>query len=146
MGAGGTKRLYRSLTRAQSTVVSGQAIECPKTPGYMMIGVDMRRSLQAAFFAILLVASMCPVMSADEGYDLWMSCRKLDDATMIREYRQALSSIVIQGRSDTLDIVREEVKRGVEGLLGVDPPIRRTLTARGGLSSARRNSPNSYSN
>jgi len=93
----------------------------------------MGRSLPVVFLAILLAASMCPVMSADEGYDLWMSHRKLDDATMIREYRQALSSIVIQGRSDTLDVVREEVKKGMAGLLGVDLPIRRALTASGGL-------------
>jgi alpha-glucuronidase len=98
-----------------------------------MVGVDMRLSLQEAFFALLTAAFVCPPIGAEEGYDLWMSCRKLDDATMIGEYRQAFASIVIQGRSDTLDIVHEEVAKGMERLLGVDLPIRRTLTTGGGL-------------
>ena len=99
----------------------------------MMIGADIRLSLRDAFFGLLVVVCVCPMIDADDGYDLWMSYRKLDDATMTRAYQQALSSIVIQGRSDTLDIVREEVEKGIEGLLGVDLPVRRTLTASGGL-------------
>lgn len=98
-----------------------------------MIGVDPAMRVSYPFFTLLIVVSACPMISADDGYDLWMSYRELDNATMIREYQRALSSIVIQGRSDTLHIVREEVKKGLEGLLGVDLPIRRTLTTSGGL-------------
>jgi alpha-glucuronidase len=76
---------------------------------------------------------VCPKVYADDGYGLWMSCRKLDDANTLREYRQAFSSIVIEGQSETLSIVREEVKKGLDGLLGADLPISNTPITSGAL-------------
>jgi len=93
-----------------------------------MIGADMRLSLQDVIVALLIVVSVCPMITADDGYDLWMSCRKLDDAAIVKEYRQAFSSIVIEGGSETLGIVRKELQKGIEGLLGVEVPIRSTLS------------------
>ncbi|TSA54782.1 MAG: alpha-glucuronidase [Planctomycetaceae bacterium] len=93
-----------------------------------MIGADMRLSLQDVIVALLIVVSVCPMISADDGYDLWMSCRKLDDSVILEEYRQAFSSIVIEGDSETLGIVRKELQKGLEGLLGVEVPIRSTLS------------------
>jgi len=100
---------------------------------FQMIGVDMKCSLQSMLLAIFIIVSMCPRMNAHDGYDLWMSYRKLDDATMRGEYQQALSSIVIQGRSDTLLITGKELQKGMEGLLGTQLPIRSTLAASGSL-------------
>jgi alpha-glucuronidase len=88
----------------------------------------MKLSLQHVFIVILIVVSVCPMISADDGYDLWMSCRKLDDSPILDEYKQAFSSIVIEGESETLGIVREELKKGLVGLLGVDLPVSRTLS------------------
>lgn len=82
---------------------------------------------------LCIVVSVCPVAGADDGYGLWMSCRKLDDATKLKEYQQAFSSIVIEGQSETLGIVRAEVKKGLDGLLGADLPIQSTLTTGGAL-------------
>lgn len=84
-----------------------------------MIGVDIRISSQGVLFALLMVASICPTIGADDGYDLWMSYKKLNDATMIREYQQTLSSIVIQDSSDTLNVIREEVAKGLEDVPGI---------------------------
>jgi len=95
---------------------------------FQMIGVDMKYSLQNMFFVLCIVGSVCPMVSADDGYDLWMSYRKLDDATILKECRQAFSYIVIQGDSETLRVIREEVKKGLDGLLGVDLSIGGTLT------------------
>jgi len=88
----------------------------------------MRLSLKNAIFTLLIVISICPMIRADDGYDLWMSCKKLDDEAILEEYRQAFSSIVIEGDSETLGIVREEVKKGLGGLLGVDVPVRSMLS------------------
>lgn len=89
--------------------------------------------LRDTLFTLLVVVTVCPATGADDGYGLWMSYRRLVDATTLREYRRAFSSIVVQGQSGTLDIVREEVERGIEGLLGVDVTISETLGERGGL-------------
>ena len=88
----------------------------------------MKLSLQHVLIVILIVVSVCPMISADDGYNLWMSYRKLDDSAILKEYKQAFSSIVIEGDSETLGIVREEVKKGLEGLLGADVPVLSTLS------------------
>jgi alpha-glucuronidase len=93
----------------------------------------MKYSLQNILLVLCIVVSVCPAASADDGYGLWMSCRKLDDAKTLKEYQQTFSSIVIEGQSETLSIVREEVKKGLDGLLGADLPICNTLTTGGAL-------------
>ena len=93
----------------------------------------MKYSLQNILLVLCIVVSVCPVAGADDGYGLWMSYRKLDDATTLKKYRQVFSSLVIEGQSETLRIIREEVKKGLDGLLGADVPICSTLTTGGAL-------------
>ena len=64
-----------------------------ETGRLIMIGADMKLSLQDAFIALLIVVSVCPMISADDGYELWMSYRKLDDSAILKEYRQAFSRL-----------------------------------------------------
>jgi len=100
---------------------------------HRVIGVNIKYSLQNILLVLCIVVSVCPVASADDGYGLWMYYRKLDDATTLKKYRQVFSSIVIEGQSETLRIVREEVKKGLDGLLVADLPICSTLTTDGAL-------------
>jgi alpha-glucuronidase len=93
----------------------------------------MKCILKKALLVLCIVVLVCPMAYADDGYGLWMSCRKLDDANTLGEYRQAFSSIVIEGQSETLSIVREEVKKGLDGLLGADLPISNTPITSGAL-------------
>jgi alpha-glucuronidase len=95
----------------------------------------MKYSLKNILFVLCIVVLVCPTAGADDGYGLWMSCRKLDDAKTLKEYRQAFSSIVIEGQSETLGIIREEVKKGLDGLLGADVPIQSILTRHGGQAT-----------
>jgi alpha-glucuronidase len=93
----------------------------------------MKLSLRAAFFALLIVVSFCPFISADDGYNLWLSCKKLENAAKLQEYRQAFSFILIEGDSETLGIIREELKKGLDGLLDVELPVRNTLSKNAAL-------------
>ncbi|MBN2593136.1 MAG: hypothetical protein JXA81_06490 [Sedimentisphaerales bacterium] len=93
----------------------------------------MKLLLQGVFSAFLIVVSVCPTISADDGYELWLSYKKLDDAAILEEYQQAFSSIVIEGDSETLGIVRQEVKEGLDGLLGVDLPVDSMLSKKAAL-------------
>jgi len=88
----------------------------------------MKYSLQGMLFALCIAVLVCPTACADDGYELWMSYKKLEDATILEEYRQTFSSIVIQGQSETLSIVRKEAKKGLDRLLGADLPTGSTLT------------------
>jgi alpha-glucuronidase len=88
----------------------------------------MKCMLKSALFALCIAVLVCSTARADDGYKLWMSYKKLDDAKTLEEYKQVFSSVVIEGQSETLGIVREEVKKGLDGLLGADVPVSDKLT------------------
>lgn len=88
----------------------------------------MKYTLKDLLFVLYIAASICPMACANDGYDLWMSYKKLEDKKTLKEYQQAFSSIVIEDKSETLSIVREEVQKGLKGLLGADVPIKDTVT------------------
>jgi alpha-glucuronidase len=76
-----------------------------------------------------MLAVTCLPVYADDGYHLWMKYERLTDQTLCADYQQALSSIVVQGDSDTLRIVEQELRRGLQGLLGRDVRVSETLSA-----------------
>jgi len=62
----------------------------------------------------LLLAIFC---QAEDGYRLWLRYEKLDDNSLIQEYRSKISSLLFYGNSATLTAARNELKTGLEGLL-----------------------------
>jgi alpha-glucuronidase len=126
-------KLYDYLTKAENAVVSNQESEYLRTERSTMIGVEPAMRMSYSFVVLLIVVSACSMVSADDGYELWISYRKLDDTIRLKEYRQVFSSIVIQGDSETLSIIREEVNNGVDGLLGIDIPVKSTPVRSGAL-------------
>jgi len=80
------------------------------------------KSLHKAFLLFLFVtlSSLCHTVFADDGYNLWLKYPKVDDKERLREYRQTISSVVVSGKSSTCQIIRDELKKGLSGLLGKD--------------------------
>jgi alpha-glucuronidase len=72
----------------------------------------------------VLIFIFLPAASAraEDGYRLWLRYDPLP-RRMIDVYRPRVSSIVVQGKSATLDAVRAELKDGCTGLLGVRVPL-----------------------
>jgi alpha-glucuronidase len=69
----------------------------------------------------------------EDGYDLWLRYRLVDDAARLREYRRDLAALVVEGASPTLRAAREELVRGLGGLLGRAVPLERTVSRDGTL-------------
>jgi alpha-glucuronidase len=69
----------------------------------------------------------------DEGYDLWLKYKKVDNPSLLKEYRQLISYICLQGNSNTLQVVREEAERGLSGLLQREIPVTDTILGKGTL-------------
>ena len=67
----------------------------------------------------LLVSLLIPAGAAhgESGYELWLRYRVVQNPDRLREYRQALVPVDVQGRSPTLDVVRDELRRGLDALL-----------------------------
>jgi alpha-glucuronidase len=69
--------------------------------------------------AVLLVLSALPA-SAEDGYELWLRYPRVRDEAQLRAYRDLIGEVRLEGGSPTLAAAREELRRGLLGLLGVD--------------------------
>ena len=59
---------------------------------------------------------------AEDGYRLWLRYDRLPDR-VIDDYRPRLASVVVPGRSATLDAIRAELVDGCSGLIGHPVPV-----------------------
>lgn len=68
---------------------------------------------------------------SDDGYELWMKYHPVSDALKLKTYRQQISSIMVSGTSETCQIIRDELKNGLNGLLGKKVPLTTSLSRNG---------------
>ncbi len=55
---------------------------------------------------------------AEDGYRLWLRYEPIAETRALSAYRQKARSIVVEGRSATARVMRQELARGLTGLLG----------------------------
>jgi alpha-glucuronidase len=66
----------------------------------------------------LLPAIIGSSARAEDGYRLWLRYDSLSGSKRIGAYRQSVSAVVVQGKSPTARILREELTLGLSGLFG----------------------------
>ncbi|USI72442.1 alpha-glucuronidase family glycosyl hydrolase [Sphingomonas morindae] len=88
-------------------------------------------------WAMMVALASAPLGAAraDDGYDLWLRYRPVAAPARAALAAQA-RSLVIPGRSATLDAAAAELRRGLGGMAGVAPPAAATL-APGAILLAR---------
>ncbi len=59
----------------------------------------------------------------ESGYELWLRYRRVDDAARLAEYRREIAALLVEGDSPTLAAARDELTRGLRGLLGRPVPL-----------------------
>ena len=69
---------------------------------------------------------------ADDGYRLWLRYDPLSKAA-IDNIRPRVTSIVVNGKSPTVEAIRTELINGCTGLLGISPTIAKTIEADGAV-------------
>ncbi len=69
---------------------------------------------------ILLFVPAC--LLAEDGYDLWLRYKIVNDAGRLAHYRQTVTGININAASPTLLAAKEELEKGLNGLLGKKLP------------------------
>ncbi|TMI68915.1 MAG: alpha-glucuronidase [Bacteroidetes bacterium] len=72
----------------------------------------MKRVLSLAILLITVCYSF-----AEDGYRLWLRYDKVDNATLLQQYRSYINSIVINGSSPTFTAAKNELLAGLQGLL-----------------------------
>ena len=59
---------------------------------------------------------------ADDGYQLWLKYREIENKELLMQYRGAVSSFIVTGESETCAAARDELNKGLRGLLGKEIP------------------------
>jgi alpha-glucuronidase len=57
-------------------------------------------------------------LKAEDGYQLWLRYKLINEAQILKEYKESINGWMIQGESETLIAARNELKLGLNGLLG----------------------------
>lgn len=90
----------------------------------------MKHRMRALLLGSALLVSAAPATrpsAMEDGYDLWLRYRPIADPALTRRYAALVSDIIIAGDSPTMDAVRAELQRGLGGMLGAVPSMRRSV-------------------
>ncbi|MDQ3682021.1 MAG: alpha-glucuronidase [Bacteroidota bacterium] len=63
-----------------------------------------------------VISSFC--CHAEDGYRLWLRYDRIQNSSVLQQYRNQISSIYFENNSPTLTVAKNEFIRGLEGLLG----------------------------
>src|SRR5690349_10757843 len=69
----------------------------------------------------------------EDGHELWLRYRPVTDTARLREYRAAITQLVVAGDSPTMAAAREELSIGLRGLLDAPVPIDAAPTREGAV-------------
>jgi len=82
-----------------------------------------RNVLHTSLALALLLGGVARTAHAETGYDLWLRYPQVADATRLQEYRAAITRLMVEGSSPTLEAARRELTLGLNGLLGTTLPV-----------------------
>jgi alpha-glucuronidase len=75
------------------------------------------------WFAVFVVIILYNSVSAENGYRLWLRYNTIDNATLLQQYRQQITSINCPSDNGQLIAAHEELQTGLSGLLGRKVPL-----------------------
>ena len=93
--------------------------------------VTAGRAVGAGILAFAVLVA--PRARAEDGYELWLRYRPISDAEVLARYRASISEVVFEASSPMLEAAREELRRGLRGLLDAEIPFVREATREGAL-------------
>lgn len=70
------------------------------------------------FLSLIILIFLFLSIRAENGYDLWLRYKLIDDHKILAHYLTKISSVNIPGNSSTILSAKEELLRGLEGLTG----------------------------
>ncbi|MDB5277383.1 MAG: alpha-glucuronidase [Ferruginibacter sp.] len=71
----------------------------------------MKRLLAIVFVFII------PAAQAENGYDLWMRYKPVENKLLLTAYQSLLKQVSIKGNSETIRVLKEELMKASEGML-----------------------------
>jgi alpha-glucuronidase len=68
--------------------------------------------------AVIYLLFFTGIVHSEDGYRLWLRYDKIDNNTLLLQYKSMIAGIQFAGESPTLKVAKEELLNGLEGLLG----------------------------
>jgi alpha-glucuronidase len=75
-----------------------------------------RRQILFSFLTLLFFTTQ---LFAEDGYRLWLRYDKIDNPALLIQYKKIIQSVSVKGNSATLNVIKQELKSGLTGLLGI---------------------------
>lgn len=86
------------------------------------------------FLSSLFLLFYCLIpLNAEDGYRLWLRYDKISDQSLLDQYTNNISGLMIGGNSPVLNAASEELQKGLGGLLGADIPALSRIRQDGAL-------------
>ncbi|HVO74294.1 MAG TPA: alpha-glucuronidase family glycosyl hydrolase, partial [Ignavibacteriaceae bacterium] len=75
------------------------------------------------YTVLFLYSVLYPLnLKAEDGYRLWLRYDLIQDQQMLNEYKNSITGLLIEGNSSTISAAKNELQKGLEGLLGTSVP------------------------
>lgn len=71
------------------------------------------------FLSFLLI--LIKPLLAETGYDLWLRYNAIENKSVQNQYKKSIQSILIEGESPTLSVIKSELITALKGMLGKEP-------------------------
>src|SRR5690554_337345 len=94
------------------------------------------RKLSLTSFLICACILVAQIASAEDGYDMWLRYQPVSDSKVLKQYRQQISQLVVEGESPTLAAAVHELQQGIQGLLNLELDASKKLARQGSKSGS----------
>ena len=96
------------------------------------VALPHQHSLQylAGLFTVLIASTVW----AEDGYRLWLRYERLTDPKHIQKYTHSITEIALPKAFEYDDVIRQELRTGLSGLLGTAVPFTDSITKNGAVA------------
>jgi alpha-glucuronidase len=94
------------------------------------------RKLYIAMIALVFISIFNSSANADDGYRLWLRYDLVSNSQRLKQYRRLVKGWMIEGNSPTTAATKQELRIGLDGLLGMRIPEATSLSESGVLVAA----------
>jgi alpha-glucuronidase len=93
------------------------------------------------FFMVCYIFSV----KAEDGYDLWLRYKPIENNVLLNSYRLLLSQIVIDNNSSTFQVIKDELEKAAKGMLNQTPKfVKKTNTGLILINTSKESNSNFY--
>lgn len=69
------------------------------------------------FFLTFLLLFAFLIGKSEDGYELWLRYKPVENQVLLNEYRKAIKDVVVFGQSETTEVIKSEIARGLSAML-----------------------------